>query len=183
MSLSLRNIITSIKGRSGLQINRVLRRSDMAVLWEAIKEKDVIISTGWSGDAEVQDSPRTSTSGAPDSGSESINNCSVAIDVTNFNTLVWKGTTRRGGTYGYGNAYIRGGSYVGGTNYFNILIRSHNYGDTNDAVSFDKTIDVSGITGNLYLSVYAFSAGGTDDENGLTAVGTIVDTTSITLFA
>lgn len=180
MSLSLRNSITSIKGRSGLQIKRVLRRSDMKVLWEAIK--DVIASTGWNGDAEVQDNPRTSTSGAPDSGSESINNCSVAIDVTNFNTLVWKGTTRRTGTYGYGNAYIRGGSSVGGTNCFNTLLRSHNYGDTNDAVSFDKTIDVSGITGNLYLSVYAFSAGGTDDENGVTAVGTIVDTTSIMLY-
>lgn len=141
--------------------------------------KDILSATSWSGDATIQDSPRTNTNGAPDSGSESVNNCSIAIDVTNFKTLVWKGTTTRIGTYGYGNAYIRGGSSVGGTNYFNTLLRSHNYGDSNNAVSFEKTIDVSGITGNLYLSVYVFAAGGTDDGTNVTNVGTTVDTTSI----
>ena len=141
--------------------------------------KDILSATSWSGDATIQDSPRTNTNGAPDSGSESVNNCSIAIDVTNFKTLVWKGTTTRIGTYGYGNAYIRGGSSAGGTNYFNTLLRSHNYGDSNNAVSFEKTIDVSGISGNLYLSVYVFAAGGTDDGTNVSSVGTTVDTTSI----
>ena len=57
--------------------------------------KDILSATSWSGDATIQDSPRTNTNGAPDSGSESVNNCSIAIDVTNFKTLVWKGTHYR----------------------------------------------------------------------------------------
>lgn len=144
MAVTIDSSIKSVLGASGLSISKIVQKSTGAVLW--IKGIYPNSSITWSADiAEVY-------AQTGDENEEGIANVymTVGFDVTNYSTITWIGNYSDSRTYGSTTGYLRAGTTQNGTNVANIKLFENAMNTTHN---FSQTIDVSGISGNIYLSV------------------------------
>lgn len=124
----------------------------------------------WNGSHDWNGVTRAATSG--EDGEDTVVHTSSAIDVGNFNTLLWEGIIERVQTYGDNEAKIYGGSSAGASDYF-----THSLIGSFPAIPFSKEIDISHIKGNLYLTVYAHVTSGTENSENTTVTTNIIKLT------
>ena len=157
LSLSTRK---SIKGASGKEFKRILRRSDMSVIWQ--KEIQLFPSgvlTAWQGE-NPSDGIYISTDTCPDGDASVYTDASldcystVAVDASGYDKL--KLTYRTVSSFSYNSyceAYIRVGSSANGYNYANKKLEFV----SGDSSTRTVEIDVSGISGNVYISFHLYA--------------------------